>query len=183
MTRGSIEIPTEMQPSALELALARKYELSKRYGALNDQIVEAKAAYRTERIRIQSFPERGRRKAAFIVLSQQLDEKLQPLYRTKGRIRVELADLTLTIKNEDIKRQRESGSQRQTRREEHEKYMQHLRCMMELPEDDVRALTTRALVAFRRLKDGRLLLPDECKLIPLLDDFVRKSQPSGSSAH
>lgn len=183
MTRGSIPIPAEAKPSELELLLARKSELSKRYGDLNDQIAAEKVAYRAERIRIQAFPERERRREAFIALSQALDQKLQPIYQSKGRLRVELSDLALKIKNEEIKQQKEYRVRKQLRLEHHQQHLEHLRLLMELPEDDVRALTARALVAFRRLKDERLLLPDECMLVPLLDDFVSKSQPSGPTAH
>jgi len=183
MTRGSIPIPAEARPSELELMLARKSDLGKRYGELNDQIVAEKMAFRSERIRIQAFLGRARRKAAFIALSQTLDQKLQLIYQSKGRLRVELADLALKIKNKEVQRQEENRARGQLRQERHQQHLEHVRLLMELPEEDVRALTARALVAFRRLKYERLLLPDECKLIPLLDDFVRKSQLSDPAAH
>ena len=176
MTRGIIEIPAEMQPSKLELSIQRRHDLSERYGNLNEQIQEALHAYTTERAVIKSWSDWHKRNEAMISLSAQLDLKLQPLRREKDRIRKELAELALFIKIENVRKEEAKSLSNQARLKRHEEYMAHLQSMMDLPEGDVRALVAKSLTALRRLKDQSLLLPEECSLIPLLDQFVRRQK-------
>lgn len=179
MTRDTVVLPLEVVKASIasldsefQTLAARRKEVGLEITEICAEISSAKTVSERERSQASYFRDVKARRRAYARISEKFIASVEPLEEKLKQLRIEFREATTSLASMDEQLTRLRAIRNTARREKHEQYMRDLNTLTNLPEGDIRSVAVRSLETLRRLHNERLLLPEECSLLPQLSRFI-----------